>query len=113
MNWPKPTKEFDVPVYSGRIYLYRTPEKYNQALEYLKEKPRDLITSAGTAMHLTNNKTGKSIFLVGWFNRELATLVHECGHLTFAILLHAGVDVKEGNNEAYCYLLDTLFSKLK
>lgn len=110
-KWPKPFKEFGVPLYFGHVYIFDSKEKLRQAEEYLTKKPADLPSSLGCAKHLESTK-GEHLFLVGVFNGETSTLVHELAHITFFILSTAGVPLEEkGTNEAYCYLLDALFDR--
>lgn len=109
-KWPKPFKEFAVPLYFGRVYIFDNKEKMRQAEEYLRKKPCELSPGTGRAMQLLNEDGSGIVFLVGVFNGSTSTLVHELAHAAFFILGEAGVPVENyGTNEAYCYLLDSLF----
>lgn len=110
-KWPKPFREFGVPLYGGRVYIYDSFEKWRQAKQYLTKEPGDDTPSLGKCTFLTSN-TGSAIALILVTNGNTGTLVHELAHATFFILDRAGVPVKEGEaNEAYCYLLDALFER--
>lgn len=50
--------------------------------------------------------------VVGWFDGQLATLVHECLHATTALLEDRGVPISRENDEVMAYTLDCLFSSL-
>ena len=109
-KWPKPFKEFAVPLYFGRVYIFDNKEKMRQAEEYLRKKPCELSTGEGRAMQLRNDDGSGIVFLVGVFNGSTGTLVHELAHTAFFILSLVGVPLDmDANNEAYCYLLDSLF----
>lgn len=108
-KWPKPFKEFAVPLYFGRVYIFDDKEKMRQAEEYMTKKPAKLSPGVGRTVQL-GHESGDICFLVGVFNGSTTTLVHELAHTTFFILSAAGVPLDEnGTNEAYCYLLDSLF----
>ena len=108
-KWPKPFREFAVPLYFGRVYIFDNKETMRQAEEYLTKAPCELSPGLGRALELRNDD-GRYVFLVGVFNGSTSTLVHELAHTTFFILAAAGVPLdKDGTNEAYCYLLDSLF----
>lgn len=51
-----------------------------------------------------------SIHLVGIFDGRRSTLVHELAHASFRILDRVGIETPaDSKNEAFCYLLDTLY----
>lgn len=109
-KWPKPSIEFPVPIYGGTAYLYRTQSEFEDALAFIGANTAQSKAN-GKCQHLTNNVTGESIYMVGWFNSQKSTLVHECAHMAFFILAHAGIDARESAGEAFCYLQDWLFTK--
>lgn len=39
-------------------------------------------------------------------------IVHECGHVAFALLEYADIPVTYEENEAYCYVLDYIFGRV-
>jgi hypothetical protein len=50
--------------------------------------------------------------VVGWFDGQIATLVHECLHVTTALLEDRGVPITRENDETMAYTLDCVFRKL-
>ncbi|EEE8861636.1 hypothetical protein C7188_22530, partial [Salmonella enterica subsp. enterica serovar Dublin] len=51
------------------------------------------------------------LYLLGVFNGNAATLVHECAHVAFYVCRDVGVTTHPGDaNETYCYMLDRMFS---
>jgi len=102
-KWPKADHTFNIPLYGGVIHLFMNRAKFNKAVEFLLDIDESKDTAVGRARHVTNEK-GESIYLIGWFNNELETLVHEICHITGYILDHAGIDVRDSGMEAYCYL---------
>ncbi len=104
---------FRIPVYSGRVLLCLTRDAYQTALERLDEEPDDRLKEYDGALQeiFEGKKTHRKVWLLGWFDGEPATLIHELCHTTFRILRHADVGISQTNDEAYAYLLDALYSK--
>ncbi len=106
MKRPKPWRDFRVPVYGSRVLAYRTAKQYAAACESLgiewdSEAVDGVVCQA-------NHDSGHTVFIVGWFNNEPSSLVHEIGHLAIFVLVRAGMDPRDSNGEALCYLLGTL-----
>jgi hypothetical protein len=65
----------------------------------------------GAATCFRNESHGENLYLIGIFNGDIATLVHECAHVTFYTCRDVGVSIDPDEaNETYCYLLDRMFS---
>ena len=110
-NWPKPHKEFAIPLYGGRVYVFTGKKKVALARTYLKLPPRDKGREYGFCEHSVHSETGDSLYLIGWFNGKWDTLAHEIAHACFFSLAYAGIDVRESAGEAFCYLLSDLLCK--
>ncbi len=110
---PADTATFRIPVYSGRVLLCFTREAYEKALELLNDAPDPCLREyAGCMLEcFEGKKTKRKVFLIGWFDKQLGTLIHELSHTTFRVLRHAEVGISHANDEAYAYLMDSLFSK--
>jgi hypothetical protein len=68
------------------------------------------ISVEGVTYHYIN-LVGGSEHIVGIFSDGVSARVHECSHLTFNILNHAGINAVD-SEEAYCYLVGFLYEKL-
>jgi hypothetical protein len=109
-KWPKYEGHMFIPIYGGEIYLFKTQEKFFQAVEFLGgKKESDLYN--GNATHFVNDK-GDSLYLIGWYNDELSTLVHEITHVGIFLMTHVGIDPRSDDGEAMCYLTGYLFQCL-
>ncbi|EPK9723503.1 hypothetical protein MMI32_004213 [Klebsiella pneumoniae] len=110
-KWPK-LPRFYVPLFHcANVYLCRSREEWGQAEASIGLPPADLKGSVGRCREFINDETGEHLYLIGVFDNELATLVHECAHATFYCCSDVGVTVKTDQpNETYCYLLDRMFS---
>jgi hypothetical protein len=112
-KWPKPDREFRVPVYCGRVYLCRNRERWADAQHYLIGKREEIgHSTSGNCGHYTREESGESVFLVGWFDGDPMTLIHETGHLTLNILTWVGIGPASNNGEAFCYLQEELLRLL-
>ena len=110
MKWPKPAKECDTGIFSSRVYLYTDRKKHKVALHYLGET--ETVPSVGSAQPFQNTIDGSHVVVIGWFDGDLSTLMHEVTHTTFYVLDGAGVKVDANNHEVFCYLQEYIFSKL-
>ena len=105
-NFPSTAKNFQIPIYGGLVYLFRSEAVMNKALNYLNfEGNNDVV--GGRCMQLKASD-GAALYLVGWYTKDFSTLVHECGHLAMYILERAGIDARHDSGEAYCYLIEEL-----
>jgi hypothetical protein len=102
----KSWRKFRIPVYGSTVYAYRDQARFKGACDALNvewaPEPVDGMTLQA------DGSNGSTVFLVGWFNNDNSTLIHEMGHLAIFILVRAGIDPKDSNGETLCYLLGTL-----
>lgn len=110
-RWPK-LDRFHVPLFrSANIYLCITNEQWLSACDYLGVDGGGLDGLVGACQQYQCNETGENLYLIGVFNCDPATLVHECAHATFYCCRDVGVTIDtNAANETYCYLLDRMFS---
>lgn len=112
MTWPARVEGFHIPVYGGRIFFCRDAKAWNQCQKHMGSADTTDGKVSGLCGELINSESGEVVYLIGWFAGGGATLVHELAHVTFFILDRAGVPVEPGgDNEAYAYLLDTLYTE--
>lgn len=110
-KFPKPAKQFEIPLYGGTVMLFKTPKAFEQAVAYLKVPRDEELVLAGTFMPLENDE-GEALFLIGWFDGNRSTLVHEAGHLAIFVCKRVGIDPNDSAGEAFCYLLGDLTMQL-
>lgn len=110
VKFPAASARFNVPIYGGAVYLFRTAKKLNQARAYLKLAA---ISGAVDGQCLSlESSDGTVCYFVGWYSDKLSVLVHEAGHLAMYIMERAGIDVRNDVGEAYCYLIEELVTQL-
>jgi len=110
-KWPKLPRFFVPLFHCANVYLCRSKEEWQQALLSLSEQEQNLAHSNGRTMHFCDDDTGENMYLVGVFDGQISTLVHECAHATFYCCNDVGVTIDTGSaNETYCYLLDRMFT---
>lgn len=110
-KWPKLPRYF-VPLFnSANVYLARSKDEWEAACIHMKVDPSGIAMLGGACRHYQNEETNENLYLIGVFNGDIGTLVHECAHATFYCCNDVGVSVDTGAaNETYCYLLDRMFS---
>lgn len=110
--------EFDIPLYGGKVTFILFSNTWDKVIKYLKGKGfktkgyKDWGYIQG--MQHSENIDGSQRFVVIIKKNENMkdTLVHELFHLTQDILEYRGVNFIKGDaNEAYAYLIGTLFAK--
>ncbi len=113
MRDPIGSATFRVPLYGGRVLICPTREAYSRALELLDGDPDPCTKEyVGVLLELSEGrKPVRKVYLLGWFDQNVGTLIHELSHLTFRVLRHAAVGISQTNDEAYAYLMDALYMK--
>lgn len=112
-RWPTGGHVKQMPLYGGNIWLFTDRPKYNQACRYVNSDHGDNCPhSAGLMVQAVRNHKER-IYLIGVFNRDLGTLLHEIAHVCLNAVEHVGFHPKDGNGEPFCYLLDNLFSHFR
>ncbi|MGV3876931.1 hypothetical protein ACV8SQ_04045 [Citrobacter freundii] len=108
-KWPKLPRHL-IPLFqSANIYLCRSKDEWVQAEMAIGVSLANVSMVNGMCRQFVNDETGENLYLVGVFDNNVATLVHECAHATFYCCNDVGVTVDTGSaNETYCYLLDRM-----
>ncbi|AJJ64486.1 hypothetical protein [Yersinia aldovae] len=110
-KWPNLPRYFIPLFHSANIYLCRSVEEWKLACKHLAVDAGEIDTLSGAAQTYSNNETNENIYLIGIFDGELSTLVHECAHVAFYTCRDVGVTIDtNAANETYCYLLDRMVS---
>ena len=105
-SWPKPFKEFDIPIYGGRVYVFKTRLAIEKARAHLNA-PRcdlDIHRLAGFAEAFYHKEGFRRLYLVGWFTGSVVTLGHELNHVAFMELERVGIDARNDIGETFCFL---------
>lgn len=99
----------NIPIYGGKIILVKDRKQFHRlAHKYNRECERDDYCY-GRCLELS--RRGVTHYLVGVFNGEQRTLVHELAHATMWTLDRVGINPTDSNGETYCYLLAQLFAE--
>lgn len=110
-KWPKLPRFFVPLFHCANVYLCRSREEWDKACIHLGVEPGVADALVGCCQQYQNTETNENLYLIGVFNGESATLVHECAHAAFYCCRDVGVTIDTGAaNETYCYLLDRMFS---
>ncbi|EHK0699984.1 hypothetical protein ICL29_004110 [Salmonella enterica] len=108
--WKLP--RFFVPLFnSANVYLCRSKDEWDAACVHMGVNAGGNEMLAGACQQYRNVESGENLYLIGVFNGEPATLVHECAHAAFYCCRDVGVTIDtNAANETYCYLLGRMFS---
>lgn len=101
----------DVPIYGGKLVYVDSYKQWDRWEKHLtRKKPEKLRSGVGcsTAFRAPTS----TFYMVGVFDPDSTILVHELAHIAFAILEDVEIPIG-GDNEVYCYLLDTLYSEVR
>lgn len=100
LKWPtKQGKNFEIPLFSGNMWVFYDRDTYRQALDFLNcEGKEPLEAFGGIVMHVTNNSDG-CLYLVGIFSHTLGIVCHESVHVAQYVMDYAGS--RDDETEAY------------
>lgn len=109
-KWPKLPRYFVPLFHCANVYLCRSQDEWERACNHMGLDGGGNEMLAGATQSYCNTETGEVFYLIGVFNAEVKTLVHECAHVAFYICRDVGVTTNPGDaNETYCYMLDRMF----
>lgn len=110
-KWPK-IPGYTIPLFEcANVYLALSKDQYTQADEFLGGTGKDMSFNSGLAGNYEHTESGERAYLIGVFDKNLSTLVHECAHVCFYACSDVGVTTNPSDaNETYCYMLDRMFS---
>lgn len=100
-----------VPLFKcGRVFLFTDRQVLADATEALGVESDDLDGCLGISRQISG-PDGEYAFVVGVFDNDVTTLVHELAHVTFNILTRVGVTVEaNAANETFCYMQEELLT---
>lgn len=100
-------KEFHIPIYGGTLKVVTEREEFIEAVD---DEDEDLELSVADCAGMTKVTHGEKgpVYLVGIFDHDLSTVVHEMGHVTIFIADHCGFRINEETSECFCYLIEEL-----
>ena len=99
-------KTIPLTPYSGYVVVTRTIEEHARQFKKMfgHDCPEAVIRGGLATHHAT-----EPIFLV--YARDVASLVHELGHVVLDTFVFIRSDPTEGNGEPFAYLLGHLFAE--
>jgi hypothetical protein len=110
---PQPALTTRLDVWSKDVVLTITRASYVAEVKRYGVKTVE-IDDVKDALGMCDYIVGvKNPIVIGWFDGEIATLVHECVHAAMAVLDDKGVPISRENDEALAYTIDYLFATLR
>jgi hypothetical protein len=110
---PKPFARIAVDPYNYDLVVFIDSRKFRDYVNAYRSENKvtqDMLTEAGglcSALH------HRSEMVLGVFNGNSGTLVHELSHVCFRILQSCGVPAEADSSEAFAYLIGHLFLKCR
>jgi hypothetical protein len=100
---------FTVPIYSGTVCVYTSREEYSAAWKELEGDAVEDVDEMDGVSSRHSDKKKSSVYLIGVFDGDEGTLVHELVHTVFEMLSHAGIPISKRNDEVFAYLMAALY----
>lgn len=99
-------KELSLRPYHGRLFVVKTPKKYEAAHKKLFNGP-DILSCAQEGRFVGGEgKDGMWTYLV-WAESK-HTMAHELSHVVLHVFERSGIDPREAGGEPFCYMLSQL-----
>lgn len=100
-------KKTNIPVFNFNLYFCQSLE------DYIKIERRGHVKEElnGESLGYCNSFMIKAqaSTVIGVFDKNPATLAHECGHAVFRILMSRDIPINIDNDEIFCYLFEFIF----
>lgn len=103
------TKMVNIGIYPAIVIATSRRAEFKRL--YAKRIPHRDAPDLSHADGISSDHDG--YFLVGVFNGELGTLVHELAHTAFKVLHHVNVRADHKHQEAFAYLQQWLYDELR
>jgi len=110
--------KFEVPIYGGTVRAFSDKNELIKAYNKLSAREKQSSDSfpdveCSGMVFPTISKDGSLDFLVGVFDNDITTLVHECGHLAIFVFEQIRCEITGDTSEPFCYLLEYLVRQCK
>ena len=110
---PSPYLEFGVPVYGGRVVLYRHYPDFAQAMRSLDPAQEPDASVNGTVFVCQDPRNNRSwLYVLGIFYAYPSLRIHELTHLSLSVFKNVDIDPVCGNGEPFAYLMEALYLEL-
>lgn len=101
-----------IPIYGGEVWVFKTKAGLLRAQLELGDEEEIQEDTLGDSWVVPSPYKNESIYLVGVYDNDLGTLVHELAHTTLSIIETANFNAHDGNGEPFAYLMNYLFDKV-
>lgn len=95
-----------IPVYGGTIHFFTDFAKFNA---HHKKVNKDEVEHALGWTSEYKGADGSSNIMIGVFDGDPQTLVHECIHVGLNVFERCNIDPSAESGEPFAYLVDCLF----
>lgn len=98
--------KLNVHPYPNTVWFTNDAEKYRAKWMLMSGQDRG-IDSGGMCSYTADGRN----LLIGVFDGCNSTVVHELSHATFAIMEYIEQPIDFHHSEAYCYLIESMYSQ--
>ena len=98
--------------YGIKVFLLTNRKKYRKELLKKTGYKEDYAYKTNGVAHMLGNKKGELVVYVGWFNKDISTLVHECNHAILFLFDEYDLNAYDSMGEHFCYIQQKLFNDL-
>jgi hypothetical protein len=102
---------FEIPIYGGTVTLFSDKEEFTAERDKLALEEKITIDDYSGIVQQISSSKGRLDYLVGVFDKDPLTVVHECSHLAILICASTSWSISEETSEPFCYLLEDLVRK--
>lgn len=93
--------------YPVMVDVVFTKQAFNTRYKRVRGHTADLEGCNGMTAYLTDD-----VLLLGVFNSDVITLVHELNHVLIHTMGYVGLSIVSQTSEAYCYLMDNALKQI-
>jgi len=111
MPLPRNITRFKIHYYGGECLLVLNRKHFETAYKWLNDDSHETNEEHAGLTCQPVTKDGQVYYLIGIFDRQADTLIHEVCHLSVFILDRANVDPRKENGESLAYLLSHFFQE--
>ena len=98
--------------YGSVVYFFNNEPEMRRVLKRRGEELAESLRGITYQFQAGPGPKDKRHYMIGVFDGNAATLVHECGHLTLDECVYRGFSPETAQGEPFCYLIDYLFGQL-
>lgn len=94
---------------SLEVVLSTSDEDFHRARKHYGQTNQLRLCAGRTSQIFAS---GKTVYLLGWFDEKISTLIHECVHIALFALEERNINPHTDDGEVMAHLTDRIFDRL-